>query len=163
MNSKNKTIDPALIGEWRNNRFRQFYSEDGYRFDGDIACPISITNGGNNLHYGSDYYRMPGTPNSGTIVGDWRSDEQEETKHFHHDGSTLVHFDNESLAYFGTYSTNGNFISNLECRSGYETSGNEIILRFFDSTTARYTYSINQNTLSLTDQDGKVTIWTKWP
>ena len=163
MTKETKTIDPALIGEWRDNRFRQFYSADGYRFDGDIACPISITNVGNNLHYGSDYYRLPGTPNSGTIIGDWRSDEQEETKHFHADGSLLIHFDNVSVAYYGTYSTNGNFITNLECRAKFETNAGEIILDIFDADIIRINYVINQNTLTITNGDGSITTLTKWP
>lgn len=162
MKNRNETnaIDPDLIGEWRRDNERIYFDAAGFYFIGDIAIAYTLDNQANTLTLsGTIYHRL--SHNTGTIVGNWRNFADGEEVYYRTDGRYLGLWDDDPLAFFGTYAVNQNQFTNLECRARFETNANQILFFSFSSNPESLPYTIAQDTLTLTTASGDL-VYTRF-
>lgn len=154
-----KAVDPNLIGEWRRGNERIYFASDGFNFVGSVSVAFALENNGNTLTLsGTLYQRLAGDSNS--IVGHWRNDPIGEEIYYRQDGRYISLWDDELLAFLGTYNVSQNQLTNLEYRARFETNANQILFYPFFSNPETVPYVINQNTLTLTTPQGDL-IYTR--
>jgi hypothetical protein len=154
-------FDPALVGEWRSGNMRYLYDDEGYAFVGTVAASCTLEDGGSTLNYsGTRYDRISGDASS--VAGHWRSDADGEDWILFDDGRYVSFSDDFWIAVFGSFGFANDVLTNLECRARIETSDDQMIAYVIWGYVSRAQYQIQDNTLTITDESGGVTMLTRY-
>lgn len=164
------TIDPALLGTWRDSNNLLFvYAPDVFDpaqadatvFFGGGSTPYRLEDAGQTLVVNNNtrYARQDGTANS--IVGRWRDDAGGEEWTLRADGRYIIVFDGDPMLWFGTYQATANALVTYEFRGRVATQGVEIFYTWYPGYRISGTYTLVGNTLTVTRTDGVLEVYQR--